>query len=491
MSPDLLLSVEQMYKADKLTISAGMPGIELMMNAGRAVAHEIMKRWQPRETIILCGPGNNGGDGFVVASALSDAGWPVRVNLLGNINELTGDAALAAAQWNGRCGALSDASLDDNPLVVDALFGAGLSRKLGGDVLRLVQIINENNLDCVAVDIPSGVQGDGGEILNDAPRCRLTVTFFKAKPAHFLLPACEYMGDLVIADIGINDSVLDDIQPILCVNKPELWFDHFPAPKINSHKFSRGHLLIAGGNEMTGAALLVARAARRIGAGLVTIATPSNAWFVYASDQPGNLIKKVDTQAEFTELLAHPRINALVIGPGFGLGPEARQRVLIALQSKKPIVLDADGISTFADDPGELIDQLHEFCVITPHEGEFARIFNLSGDKVSRARQAAKMTNACVLLKGPDTVIAEPSGRAIINRSGTPYLATAGSGDVLSGLIGGLIVQEMDCFDAACAAAWMHGAAAERFGPGLIAEDIPELIPDLTGTIIKMSSNSP
>lgn len=486
MSFNALLSVDQMARADALTIEGGTPGIELMENAGRAVTEEIIERWSPRKTVVACGPGNNGGDGFVIARLLSEAGWPVTVSLLGQPSKLTSDAKLAAERWSGRIDAFPP-RLDGEPLIVDALFGAGLSRDLGGDALGFVRDINRRQLDCVGVDMPSGVQGDSGAILGDAPKCCLTVTFFRAKPAHVLMPARTYIGELVVADIGIDAQVLNAIRPHLNVNGPALWSSHFPVPDAASHKFNRGHLLIAGGDTMTGAALLAARGARRIGAGLVTIASSPACWPIYASDQPGNLVKTVATRADFEKLCADQRINGLIIGPGFGLTDQTKEWVLTALKTKKPMVLDADGISAFAGAPGELIEHLHGNCVVTPHEGEFARIFESDGDKLTRAKKSAEKSGAIMLIKGADTVIAAPSGEAVINRSGTPYLATAGSGDVLAGLIGGLLAQGMVPFHAACCAAWSHGAAAEAFGPGLIAEDLPEIIPKITGTIIKLS----
>ncbi len=491
MSMNSLLSIDEMYKADALAIAHGTPGIELMENAGSAIAHEIRERWPVRETVVLCGPGNNGGDGFVAARVLADAGWPVQLFLLGDLQELKGDAALAATRWHGDVKMLSTEALAGSPLVVDALFGAGLSRALSGVALQTIRQINDRNFDCVAVDVPSGVQGDTGQILGDAPKCELTVTFFRAKPAHVLMPARTYTGPLIVADIGINESVLEDIKPNTFVNGPALWADRFPQPDAHAHKFQRGHLLVAGGDEMTGAARLAARGGRRIGAGLVTITASPDSWSVYAVDSPGNLVKPITSRIEFQNLLDDQRISAVIIGPGFGLGERTREWVLSALASKKPVVLDADAITAFADNPQELVEHLHDNCILTPHEGEFRRLFDWQDDKLTCARRAAQETGACVLLKGADTVIAGPSGMAVINRSGTPYLATAGSGDVLAGLIGGLMAQGMGTFDAACAAAWCHGAVAETFGPGLIAEDIPTGLPSVIRSIINMSPEKP
>jgi len=491
MHPNQLITTEEMYRADAGAIARGIPGITLMENAGAAVAKVITRRWQPRDTLVCCGPGNNGGDGFVVARLLQEAGWPVRLCLFGRADNLAGDAALAAQTWKGSIYPPTMRDLDSKPLVIDALFGAGLSRDLTGLTLDFVRAINDQKLDCVSIDVPSGVDGNTGAVLGDAPVSVVSVTFFRAKPGHFLMPARDYVGDLVVADIGIDDAALEEVNSNTFVNEPSLWCELSPQPATNAHKFTRGHLLIAGGEEMTGAALLASDAARRIGAGLVTIAAPPEAWSVYASHRPGLLVKKTESLADYIKLLADPRIDALVIGPGLGREEQVRDWVLAALATGKPLVLDADGLSVFAYDPAMLLEKLHNKCVLTPHEGEFSRLFDVSGSKLDKARDAASKTTATVLIKGPDSVIAECSGKTVINTTGTPYLATAGSGDVLAGLIGGLMAQGMASFEAACAGAWMHGKAAEQFGPGLIAEDIPELIPKLTTTIIKLSSATP
>lgn len=490
MAFSTLLTTAEMYQADALTIANGISGIELMENAGRAVVDEIRHRWEPRETVVLCGPGNNGGDGFVVARLLAKAGWPVRLALFGDFTDLSGDAALAAEAWSGPIEGLTPNILLGMPLVVDGLFGAGLSRELSGVVFEVVEQINLNQLDCVAIDVPSGVQGDSGHVMGTAPRCCVTVTFFRAKPAHYLMPAKTIMGDVRVAHIGIDREVLEKIDPCIFLNGPALWSHKFPQPEPDAHKFKRGHLLVTGGDEMTGAARLVARAARRAGSGMVTVSTGPDTWPIYASDQPGLLVKQISSTDEFRVLVCDRRVTALVIGPGFGRGLRTREWVLEALLTGKPIVVDADALSAFADRPEELIGSLHNNCVLTPHDGEFAGLFKVGDNKLEDAKNAAVQTGACILLKGADTVISDASGNAIINQTGTPYLATAGSGDVLAGLIGGLLAQGMAPLDAASAGAWMHGIAAEQFGPGLIAEDIPELIPEITRTIIKMSSET-
>lgn len=491
MHPNQLLTTEEMYKADAQTIASGTPGITLMENAGGAVANEITRRWQPRETLVCCGPGNNGGDGFVVARLLHETGWPVRLCLLGDYNALTGDALLAAQKWPSDIQSVSVSELADEPLVVDALYGAGLSRDLSGPALEIVRAVNSQKIDCVSIDVPSGIDGNTGVVRGDAPVSVTTVTFFRAKPAHFLMPARAYIGDLVVADIGIDETATAELTSKVYLNGPGIWCDRFPQPAMNTHKFARGHLLIAGGQEMTGAALLAADAARRIGAGLVTVAAPADVWRIYASHRPGLLVKKTTSLVDYIDLLTDPRIGCLLIGPGFGVGNKTREWVNAALASGKPIVLDADGLSAYADNPDELFERLHSQCVLTPHAGEFSRLFDASGHRLENLQNAVLRTAATILLKGPDTVIVNSTGQRVINASGTPYLATAGSGDVLAGLIAGLMTQGMGPFDAACAGTWMHGKAAELFGPGLIAEDIPELIPKLSGSIINLSRSMP
>src|SRR5262245_6308589 len=282
-----VLCVAEMARADALTIAAGVSGQRLMEAAGEAVAREVRRRWRRGPVAILCGPGNNGGDGFVAASHLREAGWPVRVALLGDRARLRGDAAAAAAAWPGDAEPLAPSALDGAAVVVDALFGAGLARPVDGTARAVIEAINARRLPCLAVDLPSGVQGDTGQVLGAAPQAAATVTFFRLKPAHRLLPGRLLSGEVTVADIGIEASVLDDIHPTIFENGPSLWLGSYPWPQPADHKYRRGHLLIAGGEVMTGAARLAARAARRIGAGLVTIACSLATHAIYAADMPG------------------------------------------------------------------------------------------------------------------------------------------------------------------------------------------------------------
>jgi len=476
-----LLTVAEMTRADAMAVAAGVSNDRLMEAAGAAVARETALRFPRLPIAVLCGPGNNGGDGFVAARRLKEAGYDVRVALLGKREALKGEAARNASRWKGRCDPLSQKSLDGAGLVVDALFGAGLARAIEGVALAVINEVARRGLPVVAVDVPSGVHGDTGQVLGGAAPAKLTVTFYRRKPGHLLMPGRELCGEVVVADIGTPPDVLDSIRPRVYANTPALWLDRFPWPKLSDHKYRRGHALIMGGAKMTGAARLAGKAALRAGAGIVTIAAPAEASAVYATTMPGILIEKVATPVEFATLLADPRKNAVLLGPGNGVGDATRAHVMATFSAKRACVLDADALTSFADDPDGLLGVAKGPCLMTPHEGEFARLFettvDLSADKLSRARRAAKLSGAVVLIKGPDTVIAAPDGRAVINGNAPPALATAGAGDVLAGISVGLLAQGMEPFAAACCAAWLHGAAAAEIGPGLIAEDLEAAIP--------------
>jgi ADP-dependent NAD(P)H-hydrate dehydratase / NAD(P)H-hydrate epimerase len=472
-----LLTPQQMAEADRLTIAGGTPGIELMENAGRKVADAVSRRWSPRAVSVLCGPGNNGGDGFVAARVLAERGWPVRLALLGTTAALPGDAAQAAARWQGAVDPLEPVALDGAVLVVDGIFGAGLARPVEGVARAVIEAIAERRLPVVAIDVPSGVDGASGEVRGIAPRAALTVTFFRKKPGHLLLPGREYCGDTVLEQIGIPDAVLDQIDPDTAANDPTWWLDAYPRPGLETNKYTRGHALVAGGSVMTGAARLAAWAAARLGAGLVTVAAPEAAFAIYASALTGIIVRPVAAIAEFQALLADARRNAALIGPGAGVDCETCDKTLAILGAGKRTVLDADALTSFSGNPETLFRAIRTPCVMTPHAGEFVRLFDAAGTKPERARHAARQSGAVILLKGADTVIAAPNGRVAINANAPPQLATAGSGDVLAGMVLGLLAQEMEPFAAAAAAVWVHGAAACRFGPGLVAEDLVDAVP--------------
>lgn len=476
-----LLDCAQMAKADAFAMAGGVSGETLMEAAGRAVAFAAMERHARRPAIVLCGPGNNGGDGFVAARHLQAAGWPVRVALFGRVETLKGDAAWAARGWKGPVERWSPALLDGAPLVIDAVFGAGLSRAVEGEVADAIDLVNERKLTVVAVDVPSGLHGDTGEILGRAFRAEATVSFFRPKPGHYSVEGLRRCGRLRIVDIGIPAAALTSIAPRAWLNAPLLWAHLLRRHDIADHKYARGHLTILAGPHATGAARLGALAGRRVGAGLVTIAGFRSTMTAYQAAEPGNLVVEADDGPMFAQLLEDERRNAVLIGPGSGVSERTRDAVVAALGARRGVVLDADAITAFAADPDLLFGRIAGPTVLTPHEGEFRRLFpDLAGKagKLERVRRAAARSGAAILLKGPDTVIAEPDGRAVVNVHASPALATAGSGDVLAGLIGGLLAQGLTPFAAASAAAWLHGECALQFGhPGLIAEDLPALLP--------------
>jgi hydroxyethylthiazole kinase-like uncharacterized protein yjeF len=471
-----LLNVRQMNEADRLTVASGTPMIELMDNAGQAVAREIALRWRPCSITILCGPGGNGGDGFVAARHLSAAGWPVRLALLGRVEELSGAVRHHAGLWTGSVEPLSATVLDGAGLIVDALFGAGLDRVLAGASQEVLLAVERRGISMVAIDVPSGLMGDTGATLG-AVKAVLTVTFLRKKPGHLLLPGRRLCGEVIVADIGTPDAALEHVAPDTFENGPELWLEHLPRPEDDSNKYTRGHAFISGGYPITGASRMAARAAARAGAGLVTIAVPEVALPIYATALSSIMVRPLVVPGQFGSFLEDRRLTALLIGPGAGVGDETRGRALAMLATGRSTLLDADALTSFQEYPSALDRAITGPCVLTPHDGEFARLFDSRGDKLTRARVAARRSGAIIVLKGSDTVIVDPDGRAIINANAPATLATAGAGDVLSGIILGLLAQGMAPFLAAAAGVWLHGAAATQFGPGLIAEDLPELLP--------------
>ena len=478
----VLLTCAEMGRADAAAIAGGVPGIDLMESAGRAVADAVTSHHPRQPVVVLCGPGNNGGDGFVAARHLQARRWPVRVALLGERGALKGDAACAIGGWAGEVARLSLDLLDGRPLVIDALFGAGLTRTIEGIAGDLIDRINDQALATVAVDVPSGLHGDSGEVMGRAPMATRTVTFFRAKPGHYSLEGLRRCGALEVTDIGIAANVLSEIAPRLWLNAPPLWQSHLQRSDRGDHKYARGHATILAGETATGAARLAALGARRAGAGLVTIAAPPGALPVYQAAEPGNLVTSCEDGDAFARLLEDERRNAILVGPGSGVGERTRSATLAALATRRPTVLDADAVTVFAKSPAELFSSIQGPTLLTPHEGEFRRLFpDLMAipAKVERARQAARRSGATMLLKGPDTVIAAPDGRAVINVHASPGLATAGAGDVLAGIAVGLMAQGLSALAAGAAAAWVHGECALHFGrPGLIAEDLVVQLPE-------------
>ncbi len=479
-----LLTVQEMYRADALAIEGGTPGERLMETAGQGVAAAIIDTWSPRPVSVLCGPGNNGGDGFVIARVLAEQGWPVRLGLLGSRDRLQGDAALMAGRWSGAVEPLDLKLLDGCELVVDAVFGAGLAREVGGVVAELIAEANHRGLVCAAVDIPSGVHGDTGAVLGDAFAADLTVTFFRRKPGHLLFPGRRFCGQTRVVDIGIPEAAIAAIDPRQWDNGPELWRPALPDRTADAHKYAAGHaVIVSGGAASTGAARLAARAAMRCGAGLATVASPPGAVLVNAAHLTSIMVQAFAEPAELSGFLSDRRRHGALIGPGCGVTDATRDNALALLATGKPCVLDADALTVFADDPQSLFGAIHGPCVLTPHDGEFARLFETGDNKLSRTRDAAVRASAVVIGKGADTVIAAPDGRAAINGNAPPWLATAGSGDVLAGIVLGLLVQGMAPFEAACTAVWLHGEAGRAAGRGLMADDLPERLPAVLATL--------
>ena len=469
-----ILTVAEIAAADRAAIAAGTSGFTLMQRAGRAVAEAVMARFERQPLTVLCGPGNNGGDGYAAAAILAEAGWPVRIAGTDRA-ALKGDAAEVAKDWRGEVQPLTVAAAEDGGLVIDALFGAGLKRPLSPE-LQAVLKAGEGRL--VAVDLPSGLDGDSGEPLDYAPKARLTLTFHRKKPAHVLEPGRTLCGEVVVADIGLAPPQ----NASLFKNGPALWADKLPWPPYDGHKNQRGHLMVVSGRaHQTGAARLAARAGLRVGAGLVTVLSPPSAVLVNAANLEAIMLLPFKDAEALAE--AAQKARAVVIGPAAGAGPATHANLLALAKLDATLVVDADALTSFKDDLDTLFAALDEHDVMTPHPGEFERIFpgllKSAASKVEAAREAARRSGAVVLLKGADTVIARPDGRAVVNTHASRWLATAGSGDVLAGLIGGLIAQGMESFEAACAGAWMHGDAARRFGPGLISEDLPEMAPQV------------
>ncbi len=522
-----LLTTEQMARVDRVAMSCGIGGLDLMERAGRAVAREAtrMVAWGA-SIVVLCGPGNNGGDGYVAARVLKNRGYDVRVFALKPPEALRGDAAAMAQRWL----AIGEISQDDSAdaaarsadLIIDAVFGAGLDRPFSDATHRFFEPFLQSRpqaCQVLAVDVPSGLDGTRGAVIaNPCVQADRTVTFHRFKTGHVLFPGRALCGALVLADIGIPDEIVSDAEDgdtghttdaaetvrvetgLLDASSADCVFRPLSdaGRRSQAHKYDHGHTLVfSGPAHQTGAARLSARAALRVGSGLVTIAARDGALLEHAAHATAIMLRACNGLADVAGLLADTRKNAAVIGPGYGVGDATCDAVLRVLSAQHvAVVLDADALTSFAKTgrSDALFAAIHDHgarvpdraadsterkgVVLTPHEGEFARLFpDLDGGKLERAREAARRSGAIVVLKGPDTVVADPSGRARISVNGPLWLATAGTGDVLAGLIAGLAAQGLDLFQAACAAVWLHGACAQRFGPGLIAEDLPETLP--------------
>ncbi|SNB65337.1 yjeF C-terminal region, hydroxyethylthiazole kinase-related/yjeF N-terminal region [Arboricoccus pini] len=475
-----LLGARQSGLLDRQAEAEGISGLELMASAGAAVARRITLHDKPAEPVlVLCGPGNNGGDGWIIATELAALGWPVRVASLIPPANLKGDAAAARARWTGPVEAITPETPKNASIIVDALFGVGLNRALDPAAASVVDGVNQLRANrpktlVYAVDIPSGVDADTGDIRGTAIKATHTVSFVTAKPGHLLYPGRSNRGHLDVVDIGIDAQLIDRLTPRLFANSPALWGSSLPERGPDSHKYKFGHALIVGGPaKSTGASRLAAIAALRIGAGLVSVVTASSALPIYASTLTSVMTKIADSKEEIEELLNDERITVILIGPGAGITKATEDTLELILRRPGKAVLDADALSVLAN-ASHLRALLHANVVLTPHEGEFKRLFpSIRGTRIERAESAARESGATIVLKGADTIVATPDGRSAIMGEAPPSLATAGTGDVLAGLITGIFAQNVTAFEAACAGVWLHAEGAAMHTSGLIAEDLP------------------
>lgn len=475
-----ILSAAEMKKADAAAIAAGTPAHALVSAAAAGLAGAIENFMPPCRVLFLCGAGHNGSDGFVAAQMLSKKeGWQVRVACLVKKNELKGDAAEAAAAWEGATENLnSNLPVHQTDLIVDAVFGTGFSGSLPPEMVILFDKIRAKNIPVIAADIPSGIDATSGAIAEGTLKADLTVVFCRKKIAHVLAATRAYLGALQLSAIPVDDAHVAALGTSVFENHPALWLPNFPFPSAETHKYARGHVTVYGGPVRTGAACLAAHAAQVAGAGVVSIACAAEQKTIYSLYRASLMVDVWGSEEDFKSLLRDERANVTVIGPGGGRsGAEAerlRAATLNALSmAGKTLVLDGDVFSVFKNDADTLFRHLSKHHILTPHEGECTRLFGeIKGSKVERARAAARKAGAIVVLKGFDTVVAAPDGTTVVNTNGTPILATAGSGDVLAGLVAGFAAQGMPSFMAALAAVWLQADAARLYGPGLTAEEI-------------------
>ena len=490
-----LLTPSEMDQVDRNAVESGLGIDRLMLAAGRAVADRVHDRLgTPGRIAVLCGPGNNGGDGFVAARLLSEKGHLVTIHTAG-LPPSGGAAGRVAAFWEGITLPLSSLDLAHCDCIVDALFGSGLSRAIDGEAANAVAMVNRQRVPVIAIDVPSGLSGATGWPIGGigaAPCIEAdeTVTFFRRKPGHLLWPGRRLCGKVTLAQVGLTETHRAPLgATTLFENSPGLWRDHVPQLAMDTHKYLRGHCAVLSGGELqSGASRLAAIAAANAGCGAVTIAGTRAALLIQAAHVTSIMLHELDKFDAFGEFLIS-KVTAVVIGPGAGVGADTLAYIQAALGAKLPTVIDADGITSLKGHLYKLAER-NPACptpVLTPHEGEFERVFgpcleddatycNLSPfmkqSKVEKARAAARISQAIIVYKGPDTVIASPDGRAAINVNGGPQLATAGSGDVLSGLTGANLAQGMSSFEAAAAAVWQHGRLAEELGRDLTADKL-------------------
>ncbi|WP_040674366.1 bifunctional ADP-dependent NAD(P)H-hydrate dehydratase/NAD(P)H-hydrate epimerase [Rhizobium grahamii] len=477
---ELLLTPEEMTAVDAAATRSGIDSYALMERAGAAIAATLLRHFPAvLRAAVLCGPGNNGGDGYVAARHLAVSGVAVEIFQLGEPARLKGDAARARDSFPTMVRPLESYQPRSGDVVIDAIFGAGLARDVPADVRDAIERVSGAGVPIIAVDLPSGVDGRSGSVRSAAFAANRTVTFMTRKPGHLLMPGRELCGELEVFDIGIPGRIIRaEKKQQIAENGPQRWRDALPSRGLETHKYKRGHLVVFSGEATkTGAARMSAMAGLKAGAGLVTIAAPDDAVDENAAHLTAIMLHPIEDEAALRDWLHDARLHTFVLGPGFGVGEKARR--FVAALSERHLVLDADGLSSFKSAPDELFSKFSgkPRLVLTPHEGEFGRLFpDIAADtamgKIDKARAAAARANAAIVYKGADTVIASPDGRAYINTNAPVWLATAGSGDVLAGIIGALMAQGVPAFEAAAAGVYMHGEAGMRAGEGLTAEDL-------------------
>ncbi len=479
-----VLTTVEIRNAEKKTINSGLTSeLELMQRAGQMAAEKIVKHCGAKPTLVICGPGNNGGDGFVVAQSLFQKGWDVTVASFKNIDDLGITAKAVARRYEGKIVPLSldQVKNKNSEIIIDALFGIGLSKPISKELSDIIDYVNKSGCKTISIDISSGIESDSGKILGNTFNPELTITFIAKKPGHLLLPGRAHSGKVLLCDIGIKDN-----SSLCYENTPKLWLSKLPRRDFYSHKYSYGHSVIIGGEEIVGAAKLASKAALRIGSGLVTLLSPPSVFPIYASSLDSVLVSRDTLDSH----LRDSRKHTYLAGPGNGVSEKTKTNILSILKAQKNCIIDADGITAFSEDRDTLFKAIRNSnsnIVLTPHQGEFKRLFPSLSDKnkLEAAREAARMSSAVIVYKGADTVIASPDGKGVINTNAPPTLATAGSGDVLSGIITGLVAQGMNGFEASSAGVWIHGASADLHGEGLISEDIIDKIPSILQNLHK------
>ena len=451
-----------------------------MKNAGKQAFNLIKKSFNNKQLIIvLCGPGNNGGDGFIIAKYLKEHGYKIEVYAYLNNRSYKGDSLRALNEYGGKIKKISSFRIKKNALIVDAIFGIGLSRNIKGKLKEIFDQINKSNNCVVSVDIPSGVCSNTGEILGSAIKADFTITFHRKKIGHILGLGKKFSGRIKVMDIGFSQKKMNT----QCLkNSPNLWIRYFPWKKTSDHKYSRGRAVVYGGQkEFTGAAILSAQAALKTGTGSVKIICSKNTLQIYSIKFPSVLKTEINNICQLEYFLKKEKITSILIGPGSGSNKKIKQITKLILRKVKYVVLDADALTCFKGDLKSLYSLLDKNKIITPHLGEFQKIFpkiNKNLNSIDKTLNAVKLIKSNIVLKGSTTIIASYNKKIVINDHSSSELAVIGSGDVLSGIIVSLIGQKkMNPFLAGCAATWLHGDIAKNYGKGLIAEDIVRGIP--------------